>query len=86
MKLKEAAALGAVFIGSDFAGSPYSYAPKEQLVGSNATVEELDEIFTQLCNPEKFMQAINWQYQAMEEKHWAHEDLEYQKKFVATYL
>jgi hypothetical protein len=26
------------------------------------------------------MQAINWQYQAMKEKHWAHEDLEYQKK------
>ena len=86
LKLKEAAALGAVFIGSDFASSPYSYAPKEQLVGANATVEELDAIFTQLCNPEKFMQAINWQYQSMEEKHWAHEDLEFQKKFVATYL
>ena len=86
LKIKEAAALGAVFIGSDFAGSPYSYAPKEQLVSATATVEELDEIFAQLCNPEKFMQAINWQYQAMEEKHWAHEDLEYQKKFVATYL
>ena len=69
LKLKEAAALGTVFIGSDFASSPYSYTPKEQLVGSSATVEELDAIFTQLCNPEKFMQALNWQYQAMDEKH-----------------
>ena len=86
LKLKEAAALGAVFIGTDFAGSPYSYAPKEQLVGSNATVDDLDAIFNNLCNPEKFMQSINWQYQAMEEKHWAHEDPEFQKKFVATYL
>lgn len=86
LNLKEAAALGAVFIGSDFASSPYSYAPKEQLVGSSATVEELDAIFAQLCNPEKFMQALNWQYQAMDEKHWAHEDPEFQKKYVATYL
>ncbi len=30
------------------------------------------------------MQAINWQYQAMEEKHWAHEDLEYQKKICGN--
>jgi hypothetical protein len=43
-------------------------------------------MFQNLCEPEKFMQAINWQYQAMEEKHWAHEDPEYIKKFVATYL
>ena len=40
LKLKEAAALGAVFIGSDFASSPYSYAPKEQLVASGATVDD----------------------------------------------
>jgi hypothetical protein len=86
LKLKEAAALGAVFIGSDFASCPYSYAPKEQLVRLDATVDDLDAIFNNLCEPEKFMQAINWQYQAMEEKHWAHEDPEYQKKFVATYL
>jgi hypothetical protein len=32
------------------------------------------------------MQALNWQYQAMEEKHWAHEDPEFQKKYVATYF
>ena len=86
LKLKEAAALGSVFIGSDFAGSPYSSAPKEQLVSTTATVDELDAIFNDLCEPEKFMQAIRWQYQAMEEKHWAHEDPEYLKKFVATYL
>ena len=86
LKLKEAAALGAVFIGSDFAGSPYSYAPKEQLVSVTATVDDLDLIFNDLCKPEKFMQAINWQYQAMAEKHWAYEDAEFQKKFVATFL
>ena len=86
LKLKEAAALGSVFIGSDFANSPYSYAPKEQLVGVNATVEDLDAIFNNLCTPERYMQAINWQYQALEEKHWAHEDPEYQKRFVNTYL
>ena len=86
LKLKEAAALGAVFIGSDFASSPYSYAPKEQLVGSSATIDDLDAIFKNLCEPEKFMQAINWQYQAMEEKHWAHEDPEFKKKYAATYF
>ena len=86
LKLKEAAALGAVFIGSDFASSPYSYIPKEQLVSSSATVDDLDAIFKNLCEPEKFMQALNWQYQAMEEKHWAHEDPEFQKKYVATYF
>lgn len=86
LKLKEAAALGAVFIGSDFASSPYSYAPKEQLVASGATVDDLDAVFKNLCEPEKFMQAINWQYQAMEEKHWAHEDPEFQKKYVTTYF
>jgi hypothetical protein len=32
------------------------------------------------------MQALNWQYQAMEEKHWAHEDPEFQKKYVAMYF
>lgn len=85
LKLKEAAALGAVFIGSDFAGSPYSYAPKEQLVQQSGTAEELDEIFGKLCDPVNFMQAIQWQYQAMEEKHWLYEDPEYQKKFIATY-
>lgn len=39
LKLKEAAALGAVFLGSDFADSPYSYAPIEQLIRENCTVE-----------------------------------------------
>ena len=58
LKLKEAAALGAVFIGSDFASSPYSYAPKEQLVGSSATIDDLDAIFKNLCEPEKFMQEL----------------------------
>lgn len=86
LKLKEAAALGAVFIGSDFANSPYSYAPKEQLVGIDASVDDLEVIFKNLCEPNHYMQAINWQYQALEEKHWAHEDPEYQKKFIATYL
>lgn len=85
LKLKEAAALGAVFIGSDFAGSPYSYAPREQLVGQNDTVEKLDEIFKNLCEPANYMKAIEWQYQAMEEKHWLYEDPEFQKKFIATY-
>jgi hypothetical protein len=85
LKLKEAAALGAVFIGSDFAGSPYSYAPKEQLVGQNDTVEKLDEIFKNLCEPANYMKAIEWQNQAMEEKHWQYEDPEFQKKFIATF-
>lgn len=86
LKLKEAAALGAVFIGSDFSDSPYSYAPKTQLVNQSATDDVLEETFAKLCEPDNFMSAINWQYQAMEEKHWLYEDPEFQKKFVSTYF
>ncbi|MCR5377778.1 MAG: hypothetical protein K6E57_02285 [Fibrobacter sp.] len=85
LKLKEAAALGAVFLGSDFAGSPYGYIPKEQLVNQSGTDEELDAKFNALCNPENYMKAIEWQYQSMEEKHWLYEDPEFQKRYVNTY-
>lgn len=85
LKLKEAAALGAVFLGSDFADSPYSYAPIEQLIKENCTVDELDSKFNALCEPKNYMAAINWQYTAMNEKHWLLEDNEYQKRFVNAY-
>lgn len=86
LKVKEAAALGAVFLGSDFAGSPYSYIPKEQLVNQAGSPEELDAKFNALCDPDNYMRAISWQYQSMEEKHWLCEDSEFIKRFVNTYL
>ncbi len=85
LKLKEAAALGAVFIGSGFAAGPYFYAPAEQRIGPSATEADLDALFDNLCVPENYMKAIHWQYQMLEEKHWAYEDPEFQKKFVAAY-
>lgn len=86
LKLKEAAALGAVFIGSDFADGPYGYAPREQLVEVGASVEDLETKFAALCKPEKFMEAIQWQNRSLEENHWLYEDPEYQKNFIATYF
>jgi len=85
LKLKEAAALGAVFVGSGFAAGPYFYAPAEQRVGPAATEADLDSLFDNLCDPENYMKAIRWQYQMLTEKHWAYEDPEFQKRFVATY-
>lgn len=86
LKLKEAAVLGAVFLGSDFADSPYGYAPKEQLVSAADTVETLDEKFRALCKPENYMAAIAWQDKSLREGHWLHEDPEYRKKFIETYF
>lgn len=85
LKLKEAAALGAVFIGNGFASGPYFYAPSEQRVATAATEADLDAMFHKLCVPENYMKAIEWQYQMMENKHWAYEDSEFQKNFVSVY-
>ena len=85
LKLKEAAALGAVFIGSDFDKSPYSYAPTEQLIKNTDSPDVLDEKFRTLCNPDSFMKAIHWQKQSMEEQHWLYEDPEFQKEFISTH-
>lgn len=86
LKLKEAAALGAVFLGSDFTDGPYGYAPKEQLVPVASTVDELDAKFNALCVPENYMAAIDWQEKNLEEGHWLHEDPEFQKKFCEVYF
>lgn len=86
LKLKEAAALGAVFIGSTFDGSPYGYAPENQLVSAAASVEDLDAKFNALCNPENYMSAIQWQDQNLVDGHWLYEDPEFQKMFLQTYL
>lgn len=85
LKLKEATALGAVFIGSGFASGPYFYAPSEQRVATVATEADLDAMFHKLCVPENYMKAIEWQYQMMENKHWAYEGSEFQKNFVSVY-
>ncbi len=86
LKLKEAAALGAVFIGSTFDGCPYGYAPENQLVSAAASVEDLDAKFNALCNPENYMSAIQWQDQNLVDSHWLYEDPEFQKMFLQTYL
>lgn len=86
LKLKEAAALGAVFLGSDFTDSPYGYAPKEQLVSGADSVESLDAKFNALCEPKNYMAAIDWQNRELENKHWFYEDAEYRKAFVSAYF
>jgi len=86
LKMKEAAALGAVFMGSDFADSPYGYAPKGQLVGTSDSVEDLDAKFAALCEPANFMEAIRWQDRRLEEDHWLHEDPGYMEMFLKAYL
>lgn len=86
LKLKEAAVLGAVFMGSDIPDGPYSYAPKEQLVAPLDSVETLDAKFEFLCNAENYMAAINWQNRNLAENHWLYEDLEYQKALMKVYF
>lgn len=86
LKLKEAAVLGSVFLGSDFEDCPYGYAPKEQLVPVDASVEELDAKFNALCQPDNYMAAIAWQNKSMEVGHWLHEDPEFQKQFRDVYF
>ena len=86
LKLKEAAALGAVFIGSDFEDSPYGYAPKEQLITESDTPESLADKFNALCKPENFMNAIEWQYNMIEKEHWYIEDPVFQRNFAFTYF
>lgn len=86
LKLKEAAALDAVFLGSDFAGSPYRYAPKEQLVSVSTSVEELQTQFANLCKPENFSKALAWQRSLLEEKHCLYEDEFYQRSFAQIYF
>ncbi len=85
LKLKEAAALGAVFIGSDFCNSPYDYTPTEQLIKNTDSVDALDEKFRVLCRPESFMNAIQWQENKSIENHWFYEDAEFQNKFIASH-
>jgi len=85
LKLKEAAALGAVFLGSSFPEGPYNYAPQSQLIKNTESTETLEEKFKVLCTPEKYSEAIQWQNQSMEEQHWFHEDPEFKKKFIATH-
>lgn len=86
LKIKEAAVLGAVFIGSDIPDGPYGYAPKEQLVAPMDSVEALDAKFSALCNPENYMSAINWQSENLEKNHWLYEDEEFQKVFLKAYM
>ena len=85
LKLKEAAALGAVFIGSDFSNSPYSYAPAEQLIKNTDNEEALNEKFKQLCNPDNYMTAIQWQDKMATENHWFYEDPVFQEKFINSH-
>jgi hypothetical protein len=86
LKLKEAAALGAVFIGSNFPDSPYAAAPKAQLLQPTDTADDLAAKFEYLCNPAHYMEAIQWQYAFMDENHWWYEDPVYRQKFLETYL
>ena len=85
LKLKEAAALNAVFIGSDFNKSPYSYAPQEQLIKNTDSADVLEEKFRHLCDPDNFMKAIQWQSKSAEESHWFYEDPEFQKSFIQSH-
>lgn len=86
LKLKEAAVLGAVFMGSDIPDGPYGYAPKEQLVAPADSCDDLEAKFENLCKPENYMAAVGWQNQNMEQNHWLYEDVEYQKALLKAYF
>lgn len=67
LKVKEAGALGCVFLGTDFASSPYGYIPKDMLVGVDGNVADK---FDKLCEPAVYNKNRQWLRDSYERKGW----------------
>lgn len=65
LRFTEACAAGSVFFGTVFVAdkwSPYEEIHEMCKVKDNATVEELDTIFWNMCKKENYNMVLNWQY------------------------
>lgn len=66
LKLLEAAAVGAVLLGSDFSGSPYADAAGLSRVGPEMTSEGLSYAVKTICQKENFNAVLSHQRRLME--------------------
>lgn len=67
LKLLEAAAVGAVLLGSDFSDSPYSNAHPLSLVGQDFAPEGVGELVREICRKDSFNAVLAHQRWLMEE-------------------
>ena len=61
----ESCAAGTVFLGTVFREdkwSPYEEINPKCKVYDDATVEDIDKIFFDLCNKDNYNEVLNWQY------------------------
>lgn len=66
----ESCAAGTVFLGTVFhedKWSPYEEINPRCKVMDNATVEDIDNIFFDLCKKENYNEVLNWQYNFINE-------------------
>ena len=84
LKLLEATAVGAAFLGSDFEGSPYAEAHPLSKVKPWTTPEQLDAQFKQLC--ERYAEVVEHQNRLMDmQGYWMDSD-HYLKRYLHTYF
>lgn len=82
LKVKEAGAMGCVFLGSDFADSPYSYVPKDMLVKEN---DDVCLKILNLCKPLVYNENRQWLRDAYINKHWNITDNQFMLKWFEAY-
>lgn len=82
LKLKEAAAIGAAFVGSSFEYGPYEGAHKLSKVPVGASVDDLRAIVKNICNRKNFNDVVQWQYGAMEHYGWNTESRIYMDRLL----
>ena len=84
LKLLEATAVGAAFLGSDFEGSPYAEAHPLSKVKPWTTPEQLDAQFDQLCR--HYAEVMEYQRKLMDMQGYWMESDHYLKRYLHTYF
>lgn len=62
LRFTESCAAGTVMLGTVFSGSPYNEIPSDCKVNTNATVDDIDNIFWNLCKKDNYNRVLNEQY------------------------
>ena len=86
LKLLEAAAVGAVLVGSSFMWSPYEEAFPGAKVVKGDTPEALATMFGKLCHAPMYNVALRWQRAVMNKFHYWMDSHEYMEKWLRAYL
>lgn len=82
LKIKEAAAIGAVPIVSSFEFGPYEIAHELCKVPEKTTVNALDGIFKELCKKDNFNAVLKYQYSLLFGSGWTTESEEYLDRLI----